>query len=52
MITTMKKNLNKRGMRLTLVAGCTLMMATACKPSAETQLPTGNYETMTVGTSD
>ena len=39
-------------MRLTLIAGCTLMMATACKPSAETQLPTGNYETMTVGTSD
>ena len=48
----MKKNLNKRRMRLTLVAGCTLMMVTACKPSAETQLLTGNYETMIVGTSD
>ena len=48
----MKKNLNKRGMRLTLIAGCTLMMATACKPSAGTQPVAGNYETMTVGTSD
>lgn len=48
----MEKNPIQRRMRLTLIAGCTLMMATACKPSAETQLPTGNYETMTVGTSD
>ena len=52
MIIAMKKNLIQRGMQLILVAGCTLMMATACKQSAETQLPTGTYETMTVGTSD
>ena len=38
-------------MQLPVVAGCTLMLATACQPSAGTQLPAGNYEIMTVSTS-
>ncbi|HIY87601.1 MAG TPA: efflux RND transporter periplasmic adaptor subunit [Candidatus Bacteroides pullicola] len=51
MITTMRKNRNRMWMQLPVVAGCTLMLATACQPSAGTQLPAGNYEIMTVSTS-
>ena len=44
-------NRNKRRMQWITFIGC-IVLATACKQSAETQTTTGNYETMKVSESD